>query len=579
MKNRKDFYIFLRKKAKIIPLSQQILLLRYEVIPYRSIILFNFTIVNQMVTNKMKWSVKHSRIILEVICLLYIILFAYAAVSKLLDFESFRIQLAQSPLLTAHADWLAWTVPLSELIVAGVLFVPRLRFWGLSASFFLMVMFTTYIVIILNFTDFIPCSCGGVLEDLGWTEHLVFNLLFVLLALIGILLLNPKGSYSRNQNQQRNHPSEPKKLTGKLLVVLGILTLGSMALVTGLFLWSEDMVHHRNNFTRRYPHHPIKRIHELGLGFNSYYLAGAGQGRIFLANPTSPLHIVASDTTLRDTMHVQMKIPYENIGFRSIKTFVRPPHFYLMDGTVPIIFRGSTDTWAAKPILRGEAYFSLAVPLSPNTFAIRARSTQNNENELGLVRLGDSIPLSLKPDLLQKQVDGVFDTDGALLHDPVSNLVVYVHYYHNKIILADTLLQRTRYGRTIDTISFPQIKVATLQKSDQRKLAAPPLIVNKRAAVSNGLLFVQGNLLGRNESEFMWKRASIIDVYDLIDLSYVLSFYVHHTRGEHLKDFLVAEGNFIGIFDQTLVLYKLQGPSFDSIKANAQNDTLAIMQD
>ncbi|KAB5488927.1 hypothetical protein FOT42_009965 [Flagellimonas hadalis] len=532
-----------------------------------------------MVTNKMKWSAKHSRIIVEVICLLYIILFAYAAVSKLLDFESFRIQLAQSPLLTAHADWVAWTVPLSELIVAGMLFVPRLRFWALNAAFSLMVMFTAYIVIILNFTDFIPCSCGGVLEDLGWTEHLVFNLVFVLSALIGILLLNPKGSYRRNQNQQWNHPSEPKKLTGKLLVVLGILTLGSMAMVTGLFLWSEDMVHHRNNFTRRYPHHPIKRTHELDLGFNSYYLAGAGQGRIFLANPTSPLHMVVTDTTLSDTLHLQMKIPYQNIGFRSIKTIVHPPYFYFMDGTVPIIFRGSTDTWTANPILRGEAYFSLAVPLSPNSFAIRARSTQNNENELGLVRLGDSIPLSLKPDLLQKQVDGVFDTDGVLLHDLVSNQVVYVHYYHNKIILADTLLQTTRYGRTIDTIRFPQIKVATLQKSNQRKMAAPPLIVNKRAAVGNGLLFVQGNLLGRNESEFMWNRASVIDVYDLMDLSYVLSFYVHHIRGEPLKDFLVSEGNFIGIFDQTLVTYKLQGPPFDNIRANAQNDTLAIMQD
>ncbi|MBA4744685.1 MauE/DoxX family redox-associated membrane protein [Muricauda sp. TY007] len=527
----------------------------------------------------MKWSVKHIRITLEVICLLYIILFAYAAVNKLLDFESFRIQLAQSPLLTAHADWVAWTVPLSELIVAGMLFVPRLRFWGLCSAFFLMSMFTAYIVIILNFTDFIPCSCGGVLEDLGWTEHLVFNLLFVLLALIGILLSNPQGSNGGNQNQQRNHPWAPRGLTGKLLVIIGALALGSMSLVTGLFLWSEDMVHHRNNFTRRYPHHPIKRTYELDLGFNSYYLAGAGQGRIFLANPTSPLHMVVSDTTLRDTLHIQMKIPRENMGFRSIRTIVRPPYFYFMDGTVPIIFRGSTDTWSANPLLRDEAYFSLAVPLSPNTFAIRARSTQNNENELGLVRLGDSIPLSLKPDLLQKQVDGVFDTDGVLLHDPLSNQVVYVHYYHNKIILADTLLQRTRYGRTIDTISFPQIKVATLQKNNQRKMAAPPLIVNKRAAVHNGLLFVQGNLLGRNESEFMWKRASVIDVYDLMDVSYVLSFYVQHFRGKPLKDFLVAEGNFIGIFDQTLVTYKLQGPSFDGIRANAQNETLAPLQD
>lgn len=49
-----------------------------------------------------------------------------------------------------------------------------------------MVMFTTYIVIILHFTAFTPCSCGGALEKMGWTEHLIFNIVFVGLALIGI---------------------------------------------------------------------------------------------------------------------------------------------------------------------------------------------------------------------------------------------------------------------------------------------------------------------------------------------------------------------------------------------------------
>ena len=59
-------------------------------------------------------------------------------------------------------------------------------------SFALMVMFTTYIIIILNFSDFIPCSCGGVLEDLSWSEHIVFNLFFIVLAILGILILETK---------------------------------------------------------------------------------------------------------------------------------------------------------------------------------------------------------------------------------------------------------------------------------------------------------------------------------------------------------------------------------------------------
>lgn len=133
---------------------------------------------------------KYRAIAVEVICLLFILLFVYAAVSKLIDLDEFQVQIAQSPLLSAYANYAAWGVPGSELIISASLLFPKYRFLGLYASFSLMVMFTTYIIIILNFTSFIPCSCGGVLEKLGWTEHLVFNLGFILLAFIGLILLH-----------------------------------------------------------------------------------------------------------------------------------------------------------------------------------------------------------------------------------------------------------------------------------------------------------------------------------------------------------------------------------------------------
>ena len=490
------------------------------------------------------------------VSLLFILLFVYAAVSKLVDYENFRVQLGQSPLLTAYAHVVAWAVPTIELIIAGGLVLPKLRLRGLYASFTLMVMFTAYIVIILNFTEFIPCSCGGVLEDLGWTEHLIFNLVFIVLAATSILLLQKRGRnhdvlYDKREGKAKGY--QPKKT----LKYLCLLALGGVIVVTGLFLSSEEIVHHRNSFTRRYPHHPIKRTHELDLGFNSYYLAGAGQGKIYLANPTSPLHMLVTDTTLKDTQHIQMNIPYGDMRFRTIRTKVEPPHFYFMDGTVPVIFRGTVDQWTARPISMDDAYFSGAIPISPQTFVIRARSTQNNENELGLLQLGDSVPLTLNHDLLQKQIDGVFDTDGILLYDPWIKKVVYVHYYHNKIIIADSLLQETEFGKTIDTISFPQIKVASLEKRNQRKMAAPPLLVNKRAAVDKGYLFVQGNLLGKNESKSMWNKASIIDVYDLRDQSYVFSFYIGHNDGKRLEDFTVCYGKFIGIFDNMLIVFEI----------------------
>ena len=149
---------------------------------------------------KLNNNIKH--IIIELICFLFVLLFVYAAVSKLLDFENFRVQLGQSPLLNIFASWLAWLVPLIELVIAIALCFYSIRFWALYAGFILMTMFTGYIYIILNYSSYVPCSCGGILEKLGWTEHLVFNLGFLLLAISGLFLL--KDSSTRNNVFNKN---------------------------------------------------------------------------------------------------------------------------------------------------------------------------------------------------------------------------------------------------------------------------------------------------------------------------------------------------------------------------------------
>lgn len=51
------------------------------------------------------------------ICYLFIILFIYAAVSKLMDFENFQIQLAQSPLLSAYPGFVSYAVIIVEIVI------------------------------------------------------------------------------------------------------------------------------------------------------------------------------------------------------------------------------------------------------------------------------------------------------------------------------------------------------------------------------------------------------------------------------------------------------------------------------
>src|SRR5690606_5996803 len=135
--------------------------------------------------------------IVETISMLFILLFVFASISKLLEFNDFQTQLGQSPLLSAFAVPVSYGVIITELATSMLLVFSLTRRVGLFITFVLMTMFTMYIIIILNFTSFTPCSCGGVLEALGWTEHLIFNIVFMILAIVAIYLIHGKLSKLR----------------------------------------------------------------------------------------------------------------------------------------------------------------------------------------------------------------------------------------------------------------------------------------------------------------------------------------------------------------------------------------------
>jgi len=124
-------------------------------------------------------------------CTLLIILFLYAATSKLLNYEKFQIQISQSAMLTEYANVIAWSVPALEIIISFLLCFVVTRPAALYASFSMMMAFTIYIFVILHFSSSIPCSCGGILEKMGWTQHLIFNLVFTCISAGAILVATP----------------------------------------------------------------------------------------------------------------------------------------------------------------------------------------------------------------------------------------------------------------------------------------------------------------------------------------------------------------------------------------------------
>jgi hypothetical protein len=73
-------------------------------------------------------------------------------------------------------------------VISLLLVIKRTRLIGLYASFFLMSLFTAYLIIMLNVSYYIPCSCGGVLENLSWNQHVVFNVFFIAISAVGAII-------------------------------------------------------------------------------------------------------------------------------------------------------------------------------------------------------------------------------------------------------------------------------------------------------------------------------------------------------------------------------------------------------
>jgi uncharacterized membrane protein YphA (DoxX/SURF4 family) len=124
----------------------------------------------------------------EIIIVLIASLLIYTGISKLIDYTTFREQIAMSPLLKSVSGLIAGLLPWTEFLIAILVLIPRWRIKGLYAFTTLMIAFIIYITAIILTNDQLPCSCGGVLEELSWSQHIVFNSIFILLGITAIII-------------------------------------------------------------------------------------------------------------------------------------------------------------------------------------------------------------------------------------------------------------------------------------------------------------------------------------------------------------------------------------------------------
>lgn len=139
---------------------------------------------------------KTDNFISSLLCGLLVLLFVYTGFAKLLDLEESRDQMLNQVFPKPVALFLLWTVPIGELSVALLIYIPKTRIVGLWAHFIIMTLFTLYVLFaLLGVYDRVPCNCGGIFNTMGWITHLIVNIAFMFIGAAAIYLVKQERRY------------------------------------------------------------------------------------------------------------------------------------------------------------------------------------------------------------------------------------------------------------------------------------------------------------------------------------------------------------------------------------------------
>jgi len=122
-------------------------------------------------------------------CLFLFIISAYA---KIEGHDKFILGLSKVQFIGSYALWVSWAVPVSEIAISILLIHPLTQRYGLLGFTGLMMVFTLYILGMLLWAEKLPCHCNLIIEKLSFSQHLIFNVAFIALALLALRLMKIK---------------------------------------------------------------------------------------------------------------------------------------------------------------------------------------------------------------------------------------------------------------------------------------------------------------------------------------------------------------------------------------------------
>jgi len=156
----------------------------------------------------MSIKITFQKIIIQGTVFLLILLWSYSSLSKLIDLKQFEKILILQQFSVIEPKFLKWPLPFAELACAVLLIFDGTRKTGLYLSACMLASFTFYVALAsFGYWRDAPCACGGILSSMPWGIHLYFNLFFIAINLVP-MILGGKPTLTNLQKQEINQPNQ-----------------------------------------------------------------------------------------------------------------------------------------------------------------------------------------------------------------------------------------------------------------------------------------------------------------------------------------------------------------------------------
>lgn len=332
-----------------------------------------------------------------------------------------------------------------------------------------------------------------------------------------------------------------------LVILVAIGTVASLA-------WAAlKSVNSLNGFNRNIKSVDLKIVNEISRNEFIEDIVEIGNNKMVFKTK-EPDQLFITDDSLQNGYISTLPLPNNSWTKPNSLTFINRPNVIVFPNNSSIIISSELKSYNTTIRKLPIQAFIKVVPISSSSYVFRTFDKIRNNN-LGFVKINtNSDSTTYENDSSTSITDEGINTDGHLLFDKKTQLLVYVNIYNNQYKVIDTSLTLKYVGRTIDTVSHAALKTGNVQ-GDYVTNTGPSRVINEFAATYEGKILVMSKLKADNETTDDLGKNIPVEVYDIDTGKYEFSFYLPNYRGKKPLKFKVQKNRLVVIYEDFVVAY------------------------